>query len=209
MAVNVAESAARAAFATATTARAAAAAAAAARAATADARFAAFAAADAAAVADAAHDTTRTAANAARAAADDANAAANAARAGATVRKAIRADFERLREKARAERWTNETSVSPTVLGPLWPDGPPPDWPKDEAAPSLQSEQIPGVGAGKRLVLKVEVPEVGSPEHARAIEDVANELISALNEAHIARGAGRLEIDDIKHLISALVKEGA
>jgi hypothetical protein len=40
------------------------------------------------------------------------------------------------------------------------------------------------------------------------IENDINELIRALNEACIARGAGRLTIENIKHLIPAFAMEG-
>jgi hypothetical protein len=121
--------------------------------------------------------------------------------------KAIRADFECLLLRARDENWTDDTPVPPTVFGSMWPDGPPPRWPKEETGP--EPEPTPAVvDESNRVILRVEIPDVNSQQHVNEIENGVNELINALNEAHIARGAGRLTIDDIKHLISALVKEG-
>jgi hypothetical protein len=42
----------------------------------------------------------------------------------------IRADFDRVREVAIKNGWTDADSVAPDVFGPLWPDGPPLGWPE-------------------------------------------------------------------------------
>ena len=42
---------------------------------------------------------------------------------------AMRRDYLLLVETADAERWTHDTSVSPALFGPLWPDGEPEGWP--------------------------------------------------------------------------------
>jgi hypothetical protein len=45
----------------------------------------------------------------------------------------IRRDFDHLVRLAEQSHWTDDTSVSPAVFGPLWPEGPPPGWPAMEA----------------------------------------------------------------------------
>jgi len=42
-----------------------------------------------------------------------------------TVSDAIIADFEKLKQSAKKEHWTDETLVRPKFFGPLWPDGEP------------------------------------------------------------------------------------
>jgi serine/threonine protein kinase len=41
----------------------------------------------------------------------------------------MRADFAALEQAARGQHWTDDTTVPPTFFGPLWPEGPPPEWP--------------------------------------------------------------------------------
>jgi hypothetical protein len=97
---------------------------------------AAYAAADAADTATAAHAaTTATAAHAA-------TAARAAVRAGTgSIVPAIRADFEALCRVMQGKAH-EDMAVPPTVFGPLWPDGPPPNWPIDANEPE-RAEQSP------------------------------------------------------------------
>ncbi len=41
----------------------------------------------------------------------------------------IRQDFELVSELSQVNKWTDATPVPPAVFGPLWPEGPPADWP--------------------------------------------------------------------------------
>ncbi len=47
----------------------------------------------------------------------------------AKIPVAIRADFERLHQHCQDRECGNDTPISQELLGPLWPDGPPPGWP--------------------------------------------------------------------------------
>ena len=49
--------------------------------------------------------------------------------------KFIRRDFERLRQLAKANDWTDDTQVPPEVFGPLWPEGRVPEWAKQTNEP--------------------------------------------------------------------------
>jgi hypothetical protein len=41
----------------------------------------------------------------------------------------IRQDFDRVANIAEWQKWTDDTPVPPEVFGPLWPEGPPKNWP--------------------------------------------------------------------------------
>ena len=47
----------------------------------------------------------------------------------------IRRDFERFAWLARKKRWTDDTPVSPDVVGPLWPKGRAPKWAAERTGP--------------------------------------------------------------------------
>jgi hypothetical protein len=142
-----------------------------------DAAFAAFTAADAAFTAfasgEGADHADHAAANAANAAfADDADSAF-----AATIRGAIRRDFELLKVAAEQEKWTDETPVPPEFFGPLWPEGPPKGWPEEEET-----------SEGKELVLELEVPEgVSDEELFEKIAELAGE-VDTLHRAYGGRG---------------------
>jgi hypothetical protein len=58
----------------------------------------------------------------------------------------IRRDFGLLQQTAKEERWTDDTPVSPSVFGPMWPAGLAPAWatnghPEPEQNPKDESEQ--------------------------------------------------------------------
>ena len=185
----------------------------------ADAAKAARAAADAAGRAVQVHDagSTRAAANAAYSAAayttaaaygaageaatgpagaeaDPAAAEAAAEAAEEIIVKAIRLDFERLRNTAKQEKWNNQTPVPPEFFGPLWPDGEPEGWPfaKNED-PQRSVNPDTSFDAEQQLVLRTYVGEF-APE-GEVVEEL-KKLIHALNAYHIAAGGGGLVIED-------------
>jgi hypothetical protein len=47
----------------------------------------------------------------------------------AAVHQAMADDLNLLRSTAAKEHWTDATPVPPEFFGPLWPDGPPEEWP--------------------------------------------------------------------------------
>jgi len=53
------------------------------------------------------------------------------------LRIIIRKVFDRLREAAARESWTDETAVRPEFFGPLWPDGVPEGLPRNEEYDTL------------------------------------------------------------------------
>jgi len=44
----------------------------------------------------------------------------------------IRRDFDRLVTLAKAQNWTEDSPVTPTAFGTMWPDGPPAGWPLEQ-----------------------------------------------------------------------------
>lgn len=42
----------------------------------------------------------------------------------------LRQDYETVSDAGRRRNWTDDTPVPPSVFGPLWPEGPPADWPE-------------------------------------------------------------------------------
>jgi|GEM_PF-2277439 len=95
-----------------------------------------------------------------------------------TPEQLIRRDFEMILDLAKANNWHDDTPVSPSVFGPLWPEGPPEDWPKPEH-PATQ------------LSFTFGVPD--DMTTAEAIE-LAKELSTALCELHLAGGGHGLAI---------------
>lgn len=100
--------------------------------------------ADAAArAADAADDVAHAAYADADVARTAALAAADAAAYGG-VGIQVRADFEHLLTQSQQEGWDDTTSVAPEVFGPMWPGGPPEDWPPvDHETGQLFEDQLP------------------------------------------------------------------
>ena len=69
------------------------------------------------------------------------------------VLTAVKHDYGLLLNAAAAESWTDETPVPPEFFGPLWPFGPPPNWPVKEEDSD-----------GAELVLEIEVPDDATDE---------------------------------------------
>ncbi|MBY0457052.1 MAG: hypothetical protein K2V38_06930, partial [Gemmataceae bacterium] len=85
---------------------------------------------------------------------------------------AICRDFEIVSGFAKANDWTDDTPVPPSVFGPLWSEGVPEDWPKPEK-PATE------------LCIRFDVPDEMSTDEALAL---AKELSVALCELHLAGG---------------------
>ena len=155
--------------------------------------------------ADAARSAGRSAADAVAAAADAATrsaaraavrAAAAAVRAAAAdaadmARAAIRYDFNGLRERANAEKWTDDTPVPPTVFGPMWPFGVPKDWPQEHAE--------------DRLIATI-APPPDAP--AEQVADFQIRLYEVLNKLAIANGGAGLKLDSLGRDVSAVAPVG-
>jgi hypothetical protein len=138
---------------------------------------AARAAADAARAADAAH-----AAIAAHAVTNAYAAARAAAGADVETSRAMQADYDLLCSAAQLEHWTDDTPIPQEIFGPLWPEGPPPAWPKPEPESDVAE-----------LVLTIDVPE------GIADEDVVGlvaELVKRADAMHRAYGGHGLEIEE-------------
>ena len=106
--------------------------------------------------------------------------AARAADAEVAFLSSIRSDFELLRQFSALGKWTDETPVPVTILGPLWPDGPP-DWYVEATQPAPPPEPDPAVLKRAERILGGDVhPEDYLPvpeavrtavvEHLRTIE---------------------------------------
>ncbi len=109
----------------------------------------------------------------------------------------VRQDCEQVLNQNRLRHWTDATPVPPSVFGPLWPEGPPQDWPElpkptllkltvqvpdgmDDAAvceklktltAALGRLNIAGGGHGLKLVPPVEFTE----DQVRGLADVVRE----------------------------------
>ncbi|MBN9121796.1 MAG: hypothetical protein J0I06_22090 [Planctomycetes bacterium] len=141
-------------------------------------------AARAADAADAAHAADAAAYAAAALAGDAAYAAAAAAAAYAayaTARRFIARDFKTLVEAAAAGKWTNQTPVPPTVFGPMWPEGVPPDWPLAPDADVLR--------------LRIEIPDGATDED---VKRMVRELVGAMNDVHRASSGSGLQVDNLR-----------
>jgi hypothetical protein len=138
-----------------------------------------FKAPAAAAVAHAAHAAYTSAATAR--AAFTAAALYAAATADATAH-AIQSDFDRLAASCAAEKWTDDTLVTPTFFGPMWPDGPPPGWPPEESTVD-------------EIVLELDVPEAATDED---IIRLARGVAEHADAVYRAGGGNGLKIEEVE-----------
>lgn len=107
-----------------------------------------------------------------------AKSAANAARsAGEGAITPIRDDFRRVFDESRFRQWTDATPVPPAVFGPLWPEGPPADWP-----------ELP-----KPTKLKVTVQVPDGLDDA-AVREKLQKLTAALARLNVAGGGHGLKL---------------
>jgi hypothetical protein len=98
------------------------------------------------------------------------------------IRRAMRLDFELLRQAAAREEWTDETLVTLEFFGPLWPEGPPRGWPGSEP----NSENV-------ELVLTIDVPDRISDEDVLGL--VAG-LVKRADAVHRAYGGHGLQVEE-------------
>jgi hypothetical protein len=102
-------------------------------------------------------------------------------RAGQARVEAMWRDVDLLRVLTIREQWSRWSLVDPDVLGPLWPNGLPADWPQPV-------EQADGIGG---FTINFEVPDDVSD--AEAFERI-NEYVKRLNSLHRAMGGKGLRI---------------
>ncbi len=120
-----------------------------------------------------------------------------AANAREDMAQSIVRDFKTILSTARTQNWSDSTAVPPSVFGPLWPDGPPPEWPAED--PTLQPVNSP---AFTKIAIKALIKPDVAPETVR---DGLIELYRAMNEYHIASGAGVLTLEDFRRFVRAEV----
>ncbi|AWM42010.1 hypothetical protein C1280_36820 [Gemmata obscuriglobus] len=111
--------------------------------------------------------------------------------AGFSVTPAIRRDFDHLSQLAEAQRWDDDTPVSPGVFGPLWPEGLPKGWPVASHIPQW-TELVVEAFACERATEKM-------------LEDDLVNLFHVLNRYYIVRSGSRLTLDQFNSLLPALV----
>jgi len=111
-----------------------------------------------------------------------------------TSPRAIRLDFNTLRNTARDDHWDDRTPVTPTVFGPLWPDGPPPGWPEerigegDRSGPNTSYDQGPTPDCvSPPAVVVVWNPRVVSADRYAAFVAALNRLVKAEGGAGLKR----------------------
>jgi hypothetical protein len=137
-------------------------------------------------------------------AADAADAADAAARAvGPAAVHIIINDFNLLRNKARAEGWTNDTKVPPSVFGEMWPEGAP-DWANIvlSAKPAratwhANEGSISLTPATNALAFDLWI------DPGDASKETLTRLLTSLSELHIAAGGTGMEFipgDDAIHI---------
>ncbi|HEY2785860.1 MAG TPA: hypothetical protein VGJ05_12900 [Fimbriiglobus sp.] len=130
------------------------------------------------------------AARAAAAAAASAAAAAAYAAADAKSIRFIRSDYERLIQLSSRLHWTDETPVPPEVFDTL----------NSPVSESAFPDPIRGLIL--ELYAKPDVP-------AKDVEDALFDIYDALNDLHMARGGGVLEVDKFRKMVNALVLDPA
>ncbi len=170
----------------------------------------------------------------ARSYANDAiNSVSNAAHAAHCVARAVNAvsttdaaqesDLRQLLYLAKEQNWNDETPVLTEILGPLWPDGPPPNWPisaedgsylpPSEITFSIGGEELAWPVAeyhpkaeprrGARLDVTLDIPVDMDDEAAQA---AVRELYDALNELHVASGGSGLVVEDYQSFVEQFVE---
>lgn len=97
--------------------------------------------------------------------------------AGSWVIPVIRHDLDQIVSESRSRRWTDATPVPPAVFGPLWPEGPPADWP-----------ELP-----KPTKLKVTVQVPDGLDDA-AVREKLKTLTTALARLNVAGGGHGLKL---------------
>lgn len=127
-------------------------------------------------IADAADMALRSATNAQSSAVEAVARVANRAAEGHGLSTLMRRDFEHALESSTRLGWGRATPVPPAVFGPLWPEGPPKDWP-ELPKPTL-------------LKLTVQVPD-GMDD--AAVCDKLKALTAALGRLNIAGGGHGLK----------------
>ena len=102
-----------------------------------------------------------------------------------------------LSSAAQLSERTDEASVDPSTLGPLWPNGEPADWPKSQnASVSSDAEQAMATqGTEPRLLLRVAtLPLSDTPENREDLKAHLRKLIKAANLVNREHGGPGLEI---------------
>jgi len=80
--------------------------------------------------------------------------------------------------------------VPPEFFGPLWPDGVPEGWPRDQAEDPANTADEPPY-----IVIEVEVDDDADDA---AIEAELKRLTGAMSELHQSHGGSGLKIDAVK-----------
>jgi len=105
------------------------------------------------------------------------------------ILKAIRLDFEHIRNTTKQEEWNDQVRVPPEFFGPLWPDGEPQGWPYE-----------PSVDAAHGRTIRIPVHMI---ESLSTLRSVARELLQELGREatieEIARKA-KMTVSEVRRV---------
>ncbi len=97
--------------------------------------------------------------------------------------------------------WDDNTPVSVSLLGPLWPFGEPEEWP-DRQSTDIESHALPTEPSEQQVVLKLRLPPLeDTPENRQRLRQELRSLVKATSELHIAHGGSGLRAKRLRAFV--------
>lgn len=113
-----------------------------------------------------------------------------------TAEQAV-SDFETLKEKVQAEKWTDLTPVPASAFGPMWPAGKPPEWPAAELSFKPRARIIRTIG--DKLISG---PEAAVIELIKNSHDADATFVRVTFVPPLYQGQGLIIVEDDGHGMS-------